>query len=139
MGRPYSEDISSRIVAAVEAGASRNTAARQFAVSVSCVVKLMQRFRRTGTVAPAPRGKKPYALAEHDALVRELITARPDMTLDELKQELGERGIRVGRSSVNRFLLARGLTLKKSRFMPPSSNGRMSRRHARLGEPANRI
>lgn len=133
MGRPYSEDLRSRIVAAVEAGMSRNGAARQFAVSVSCVVKLMQRFRRTGTVAPAARGKKPYALAEHEALVRALVAGRPDMTLDELQQELGERGIRVGRSSVNRFLLACGLTLKKSRFMPPSSNGRMSRPRARLG------
>ena len=133
MGRPYSEDLRSRIVAAVEAGMSRNAAARQFAVSVSCVVKLMQHFRRTGTVAPAARGKKPYVLAEHEALVRALVAGRPDMTLDELQQELGERGIRVGRSSVNRFLLACGLTLKKSRFMPPSSNGRMLRPRARLG------
>jgi transposase len=139
MGRPYSEALRSRIVAAVEAGTSRNAAAQQFAVSVSCVVKLMQRFRRTGTVAPAPRGKKPYALVEHDALVRELVAARPDMTLDELQQGLGERGIRVGRSSVNRFLLARGLTLKKSRFTLPSSNGRMSRSRARPGAPDNRI
>ena len=60
MGRPYSEDLRSRIVAAVEGGVSRNAAARQFAVSVSCVVKLLQRFRRTGTVAPAAPGKKPY-------------------------------------------------------------------------------
>jgi transposase len=62
MGRPYSEDLRSRIVAAVEGGVSRNAAARQFAVSVTCMVKLMQRFRRTGTVAPAPHDKKPYAL-----------------------------------------------------------------------------
>ena len=48
MGRPYSEDLRSRIVAAVEGGVSRNAAARQFAGSVSCVVKLLQRFRRTG-------------------------------------------------------------------------------------------
>jgi transposase len=59
MGRPYSEDLRSRIVAAVESGMSRNAAARHFAVNVSCVVKLMQRFRRTGTVAPASRGKSP--------------------------------------------------------------------------------
>jgi len=77
MGRPYSEDLRSRIVAAVESGISRNAAARQLAVSVSCVVKLMQRFRRTGSVSPAPRGKKPYALEGHEALVRELVAARP--------------------------------------------------------------
>jgi transposase len=125
MGRPYSEDLRSRIVDAVEAGATRSAAAGQFAVSVSCAIKLVQRFRQTGSVAPAPRGRKPFALAEHEELVRELVAARPDMTLDELTKELEDRGIRVGRSSVNRFLKALGLTFKKSRCMPPSSNGRM--------------
>jgi transposase len=139
MGRPYSEDLRSRIVAAVEAGASRNAVARQFAVSVSCVVKLMQRFRRIGTIAPAPRGKRPYALAGHEALVRSLVAVQPDLTLDELTQELADRGIRVGRSSVNRFLQRCDLTLKKSRFTPPSSNGRMSRPHAKLGARSSRI
>jgi len=113
MGRPYSEDLRSRIVAAVEDGATRTAAAGQFGVSVSCAIKLVQRFRQTGSVAPAPRGRKPFALAAHDALVRELVAARRDMTLDELTLELEDRGIHVGRSSVNRFLKACGLTLKK--------------------------
>lgn len=138
MGRPYSEDLRSRIVAAVEGGVSRNAAARQFAVSVSCVVKLMQRFRRTGTVSPAPRGKKPYALEGREALVRDLVASCPDLTLDELHRELGGRGVRVGRSSVNRFLKACGLTLKKSRFMPPNSSGRTLRPHERPGAMPSR-
>ena len=125
MGRPYSQDLRSRIVSAVEAGATRRSAADQFAVSVSCAIKLVQRFRQTGSVEPGPRGRKPFALAEHEALVREMVAAQPDVTLDELTHELEDRGIRVGRSSVNRFLKACGLTLKKSRCMPPSSNGRM--------------
>jgi transposase len=125
MGRPYSGDLRSRIVAAVEAGATRTAAAEQFGVSVSCAIKLVQRFRQSGSVAPAPRGRKPFALAQHDELVRELVAAQPDMTLDELTDELEDRGIRVGRSSVNRFLKALGLTHKKSRCMPPNSNGRM--------------
>jgi transposase len=137
MGRPYSEDLRSRIVSAVEGGTSRNAAAEQFAVSVSCVVKLMQRLRRTGSIAPGPRGKKPYALAEHEAVVIELVDEQPDLTLDELTQALADRDIRVGRSSVNRFLLACGLTLKKSRFMLASSNGRMLRPRARLGVLVN--
>lgn len=138
MGRPYSEDLRSRIVAAVEAGATRAAAAAQFAVSVSCAVKLVQHFRRTGSVAPAARGRKPFALAEHETLIRELVAAQPDGTLDELTHELAARGIHVGRSSVNRFLKACGLTLKKSRSTPPSSNDQMSRPRARPGALANR-
>ena len=138
MGRPYSEDLRVRIVAAVEAGASCIAAARQFGVSPSCAIKLLQRWRRTGSVSPAPRGKKPYALEHDEALVRELVALRPDMTLDELHDELGRRGIYVGRSSIGRFLLARGLTLKKSRFTPPSSNDRMLRPRGRFGAPTRR-
>lgn len=133
MGRPYSEDLRVRIVAAVEAGASCSAAARQFGVSPSCAIKLLQRWRRTGSVAPAARGKKPYVLADDEDLVRELVASRPDMTLDELHDELGRRGIQVGRSSIGRFLLSRGLTLKKSLSMRPSSNGRMLRRRGKFG------
>ena len=138
MGRPYSEDLRRRIVGAVEGGATRRGAAERFGVSVSCAIKLVQHVRRTGSLAPAPRGRRPYALAKHEALVRELVGARPDLTLDELTHELGDRGICVGRSSVNRFLKACGLTLKKSRCMPPSSSDRTSRRRARPGETASR-
>ena len=139
MGRPYSQDLRTRIVVAVEAGTSRNKVAKQFAVSVSCVVKLMQRFHRTGTVTPAPRGKKRYALADHEAMVRELVAARPDLTIDELHQALGKHGIQVGRSSVNRFLQKCNLTFKKSRSTRPNSNGRTLRPPARLGVLGNRI
>ena len=58
----------------------RTAIAAQFALSASRAVKLVQRFGRTGSAAPAPRGGKPFALAEHEALVRELVdaTARHD-------------------------------------------------------------
>jgi hypothetical protein len=95
MGRTYSEDLRSR-VAAVESGVSCNAAARQFSVSVSCVVKLMQRFRRTGTVTPEPRGKKPYALRGMTPCLANWIAARPKLTLVELHGEPGNCGIRVG-------------------------------------------
>lgn len=139
MGRPYSEDLRERIVRAVEGGASRRATARQFAVSVSCVIKLVQRWRRTGTLAAGQIGGwKDYALAAHEERVRALVASRPDLTLDELGEALADEGIRVGRSSVWRFLLARGLTLKKRRSMPPSRTGRTSRRRVPRGAPASR-
>lgn len=58
-------------------------------------------------------GRKPYALAAHETVVRELVASQPDLTIDEVMWQLGERGIRVGRSSVGRFLQAYKLTLKK--------------------------
>lgn len=50
MTRPYSEDLRERIVRVVESGTSRNAAAKQFDVSISFVVKLMQRWNQRGAI-----------------------------------------------------------------------------------------
>lgn len=126
MARALSKDLRARIVEAVDGGESRNAAAKRFIVSVSCVVKLVQRWRATGSVEPGQMGGwKDHALAAHEAVVRTLIEARPDMTLEELRDALGQQGIQISRSSVDRFLKARRLTLKKSRSTPPSRTVRM--------------
>jgi transposase len=121
MARPLSLDIRKRIVAAVESGSSRRAAADRFAVSESAAIKLLQRWKRTGSVEPdAIGGYKPFGLASHERLVRALVAAQSDQTLDELQARLAEAGVVVGRTSVHRYLGALGLTLKKRHSMPPS-------------------
>ncbi len=140
MAAPLSMDLRRRIVAAVEGGESCNATAERFAVSPSAVIKLMQRLRATGSIEPGRMGGwKDHALAGHEELVRALIAARPDLTLAELRDALAQDGIRVGRSSVDRFLKARKLTLKKSRSTPPSRSGRMSPPRARHGAIGSRV
>ena len=127
MARPYSEDLRKRIVQAVEGGESRRSVARRFSVSASCVIKLMKRWRLTGSVAAGRMGGwKRHALAPHRELVEAALEERPDATLDELGETLARQGVAVGRSSVRRFLLACGITLKKSRSGPPSRIERTS-------------
>jgi transposase len=139
MARPLSKDLRERIVEAVEGGQSRRGAAGRFRVSVSCVIKLMQRWRETGSVDPGQMGGwKDYALADHEAVVRGLIAEHPDLTLEELREALAQRGIQVGRSSIDRFLKAREVTFKKSRSTPPSRAGRTWRPRARLGALVSR-
>jgi transposase len=121
MARALSLDLRKRIVAAVEGGLSRRAAAGRFAVSESCAIKLVRHWKRTGSVAPAQiGGYKRYALADHEALVRSLVAARSDQTLDELREQLAAAGIVVSRTAIHRYLEALGLTLKKRRFMPAS-------------------
>jgi transposase len=126
MARPLSLDLRERIVAAVEDGLSRRAASIRFAVSESCAIKLVRRWKQTGSVAPGVMGgHKRHALAGHEALVRELVSAQCDLTLDELRDRLAAAGVVVGRTSVHRYLEALGLTLKKRRCMPPSRSARM--------------
>lgn len=134
MAKPLSEDLRERIVEAVEGGSSRRATALRFAVSISAVIKLMQRWQRTGAVVPGQMGGwKDHALAAHEELVQELVRARPDLTLEELREALARQGITVGRTSVWRFLRAQGLTLKKRRSMPQSRTGRTSPKRVRPG------
>jgi transposase len=121
MARAYSDDLRRRVVEAVEGGASCRIAAARYQVSVSFVVKLMQRWRTMATVTAKPvGGQRPYRLARHAELVRELVAARPDLTLEELRGDLAKHGVQVGRSSIDRFLNKLGLTRKKRRSMPAS-------------------
>ena len=90
--RPYSLDLRERIWAAVDHhDGSIRWIARIFRVSTSFIVRLLQRRRATGTLAPKPhRGGPPPALGPGDlerlaALVRE----QPDATLEQLKQQGG--------------------------------------------------
>jgi transposase len=90
--RPYSLDLRERILAAVDHhDGSIRWIARIFRVSASFIVRLLQRRRASGTLAPEPhRGGPAPALGPDDlerlaALVRE----RPDATPEQLKQQGG--------------------------------------------------
>jgi transposase len=139
MARPYSVDLRTRIVRAVEAGLSRRAAAAKFEVSVSFVVKLMQRWRARGTLEPERiGGRKRASLAAHGERVQALLAAEPDLTIAELRSRLAAAGVAVSRSALGRFLIAAGLTRKKRRSTPPSRTTPMSPPRAAPGARSSR-
>src|SRR5262249_24968598 len=90
--RAYSNDLRERIVAAVDRGElSLRQIARLFSVSLSCLVRLLQRRRRTGSIQPQPHAGGPAPKLDADALrrLRELVREQPDATLAELHDRLG--------------------------------------------------
>lgn len=89
--RAYSNDLRERILAAVARGEeSIRQIADLFSVSLSCVVRLLQHWRRTGSVQPKPhRGATRKLDAAADARLLELVRAQPDATLAELRDRLG--------------------------------------------------
>jgi putative transposase len=115
MVRPYSLDLRERLVAAVEAGESRRSAARRFGVSASVAVKWLQRVRRTGSVAPDQVGgyRRP-ALEGERGWILARIAEKPDLTLRALAAELTERGTTVSQYAVWSFFKREGLTFKKN-------------------------
>ncbi len=78
MTTPLSQDLRRRIVRAVEKGNSIRQDAVRYEVSPSAAVKLMRRFRQSGSPAPARFGghRRPI-LEPHEALVRALLDTKP--------------------------------------------------------------
>jgi transposase len=125
MAKPYSMDLRERVVAAVEReGMSRHAAAARYGVAVSSAIKWVQRFRDTGSVAPAQiGGYKPRTLrGEHRDWLLE--RASRDFTLRGLVAELAERGVKVDYRSVWEFVHAEGLSFKKKRAARRAAPGK---------------
>jgi transposase len=116
MARPYSLDLRERVVEAIEGGLSRREAADVFGVSPSTAVKWMRRHHDTGSVASRPMGGDHRSrLGGERSFIEKQLAAVNDLTIEELRCALRERGIVVGYGTVWRFLAKEKITLKKNR------------------------
>ena len=111
--RAYSVEIRQRIVAAVESGEhTLGALAELFSVHLSTIVRLLQRFRTTGSVQPKPHagGPRPKLDALATARLLDLVRQQPDATLAELRDRLG---IDCNSVTIFRTLKRNGITRKK--------------------------
>jgi transposase len=116
MGKPYSEDLRKRVVAAVlTGGLSRNEAARHFGVAVSTAIGWVRRQRETGSVAPGKIGGYRQKAISGEHRVWALERTKRDFTLRSLVAEFAERGLKVDYRSVWEFVHAEKLSFKKKR------------------------
>ena len=117
MGNSYSLDLRTRVISQVHAGFSRREVARRFSVSPSFVIKVFQRFERSGAAASAkqgrPSGKGKLATFKTALVAR--VAAHPDLTLAELRDWLARKHrVGVHLFSISRVLKSAGFTYKKT-------------------------
>jgi transposase len=114
MGKPYSEDLRKRVVAAVlTGGLSRNEAAKHFGVAISTAIGWVRRQNETGSVAPGKMGGHRTKAISGEHRVWMLERTKRDFTLRGLVAELAERGLKVDYRSVWEFVHAERLSFKK--------------------------
>ena len=128
MGKPLSMDLRSRALAAVDQGMSCRAAARRFGVAAATVIRWQDQRRSTGGYTAKPQGgdTRSRRIEAHRDMILALHGARRDVTLDELRHELGQAGVTVAISTLHRFFARHGITRKKrsdtrsSRIVPTS-------------------
>ncbi|UGY16340.1 IS630 family transposase [Bradyrhizobium septentrionale] len=115
MARALSVDLRQRVVAAIDGGMSCRQAAERFGVSAASAIRWRGRLKKVGDIVPKRQGgdRKSQRIEAHSQLILEAVTARPDITLAELRELLKRRGISTGIASLWRFFQRRKITLKK--------------------------
>jgi len=132
MGKPYSDDLRERVVAAIESGYTREEVGELYNMALSTIGGFIRRKRETGSVSPHKfGGYKTFALEPHTDLVKELVAEQPDSTLAELQARLEKEKVTVSQSGISRFLRHLKLTFKKKPSTQPNKIGPMSPRPAR--------
>jgi transposase len=132
---PYSMDLRRRVLADCDAGLPTQAVAAKYTVSDSWVRKLKRRRCLTGSAAPATPRRPPPGWAADADRIRAAVAAQPDLTLEELR---GQLGLAYSLATLWRATQALGLTLKKKRAGPPSRTGPTSPRGGSSGGTPSR-
>jgi len=108
-------DARKLLVQAYEKTHDAQAVAKCFQVSTSTVYRLSGQMKKTGSVElqTSQRGRKP-ALTEKDLQdIDQLITAQPDITIDEI---IEKHGLYVSNETVRKAVIGLGYVYKKKSF-----------------------
>jgi transposase len=106
----YSKEMRRDVLAACDAGEGTRSVALRFGCSESWVRRVKQERRELGKTAPATTRRRVPRWAPHREQIEHIVDERPDITLQELKDELQ---IDLSRQTLCTALRKLKLTLKK--------------------------
>ena len=126
MAKALSMDLRHRVIGAIAEGMSCRQAAARFEVSASTAIRWQAQQRERGHVRPHVQGgdRRSGRIEAHAALVLALLDNSPDVSLEELRAALAERGVLVGYGTLWRFFRRHRITRKKRPHTPPSRTAR---------------
>jgi transposase len=129
--KPYSKDLRTKVLAAVDRGMPRTEVVWVFGVSAPTIRRYLRLRWETGDVEPRPVPGPP---ARKGRMLQEAlpgqVSRNPELTLEEHRELFyDEHGVAVSTASVSRALKSLGLPLKKSPSWPPNA----TRRSAKAG------
>lgn len=123
--RPYPMELRQRVLADCDAGINTLAVAVKHDVSPAWVRRLKQRRRESGEIAPRPPiKKKPPQWHAYADRLHVFIREQPDITLREIREQLG---IEVSLQTLSVALRQLKYTIKKKSCGPRNKTARTSR------------
>jgi transposase len=119
--RPISNEKRQIIIDAKKRGENEKTILNWVKdISRSSITKIYKQYQTTGTHQPKPYpGSTSHLSKEQDKQIRDKIKQTPDITINELIEELH---LDITESGLSKHLKAMGLSFKKRRSMQISKN-----------------
>lgn len=136
--RTISVDLRERILVSYDKKeGTREEIAHRFRVSLGMVKKLLQRRRQGGDIGPRYHrcGLKPGKVAAQRQAFRQLLSRKPDMTLEELRRATA---LNCTFPAIHYVLEKMGLTYKKRHSGPANKTGPTSSGRAGTGAASKR-
>jgi transposase len=130
--KSISNEIRTLIIEAKKRNEKGKDIAKWLKISESSVIVIWRLFRDTNSVEPKPyNGRKPSFTNEMKDKVCQIIKEQPDMTLEEIIDELD---LPIKKSRLSEWLIEDGYTFKKKHFLQMSSLGKTFKQTVKNGE-----
>lgn len=135
MTKSISEDLRSRLIAAVDNGLSRRAAAERFGVAAASAIRWVREWRETGSTRAKPQGgdMRSRRIEAYREVILGKIEEQVDITLVELAEMLrSEHEAVFAPSTIWRFLDRHSMTVKKNGARQRAGAARRSRAATRV-------
>ena len=115
-------EVRKKIIVAREKGLSIAEICRAYSVGKTAVYRLLAKKRSTGDITPQThtRGRKPSLDETEMQAIKDLINARKDITIPEIREELGLSLCDTAIGNIIRNKL--GYRFKKRQYMPANES-----------------
>jgi transposase len=123
MSRALSVDLRVRVLAAVAGGLTHRQAGERFGVGAASVSRWRTLEREQGDPKPKALGgdRRSGRIEAHGAMILAMLDETTDITLEELRRQMADKGLVFGDGTVRRFLKRHKITRKKR---PPTPRSR---------------
>jgi transposase len=124
MAKALSVDLRTRVLSAVEQGATHREVAARFGVSAASVSRWRSLLSAQGDLRSGPLGgdRRSTRIEAQAQVVIDLLEQMRDATIEELRSALAAQGHQFGYGTLRRFFKRHRITRKKRPRTPPSRN-----------------